>query len=345
MSIRNCPFGRSLLTVAVLLACVPSHADATGTWTRLPDLPTARLAAGAAAFDGKLYVIGGCIVRDGAVHPIAAVEVFSPATGTWETRAPLPTPRSNFGIAIADGRIFVVGGTPTDSRSQTDVVEAYDPATNTWRACAPLPTARSQVGAANVDGKIYAIGGNAGHEHAFEVYDPATDRWSSLPPLKNPRRDTGVVALGGKLYVAGGVGSDHWKPSGALEVYDPAVERWSAREPAQIGRTDFALVTLNSTIFAVGGWNHGPIASVERYDPADGTWTTGDDLPVATQFHCAAVLNGKIYLAGGTNKLPTATAAAYVWEPAPAVASAHVLVHSSEAQRNARFRRSLVARE
>lgn len=86
----------------------------------MPGLPT----AGAVALEGKLHVIRGCVVSDGVVLPIAGVEAFSPATGTWETKSPLPTPRSNFGIAIASGRIFVSGGTVSVNRSETDVVDA-----------------------------------------------------------------------------------------------------------------------------------------------------------------------------------------------------------------------------
>lgn len=307
------------LAAAALLGTAPSHADSAGAWTRLPDLPTARLAAGAVAFDGKLYVIGGCVVRDGAVHPIAAVEVFLPDTGTWETRAPLPTPRSNFGIAIANGLIFVIGGTPTDSTSQTDVVEAYDPVTDTWNVRAPLPTPRSQVGAAVVDGKIYAIGGNRRHEHAFDVYDPPADRWSTLRALPRPRRDASVAVLDGKIYVSGGLGYDGRYPIDALQAFDPAADRWSDLTPPRLARCDSAVVTLNGALVALGGYHRGPNASVEAYHPASDTWSEREPLPIPTQFHCAAVLDGRIYMAGGTNKLPSATTAMYVWEPALAL--------------------------
>lgn len=307
----------SLFTVTALLAVTSSHAEATGGWTQLPDLPTARLAAGAVAFDGKLYVIGGCVVRDGAVHPIAAVEVFSPATGTWETKAPLPTPRSNFGIALAGGRIFVIGGTVTDNHSQTDIVEVYDPVSNRWAGGAAMPTARCQVGAAAIDGKIYAIGGNRGHERVFEVYDPAIDGWSALPSLNNPRRDAGVVAADGKIYVAVGLGPDARNPLNRLQVYDSAAGQWTERASARLARCDSALVALGSSLVIVGGWNRGPIASVERYDPVSDAWQPLDDLPVATQFHCAAVIDGRIYVFGGSHRLPTATNDTWVWSPAP----------------------------
>jgi len=286
-------------------------------WSRLLDMPTARLAAGAIAFDGKLYVIGGCVVCDGKVHPIPAVEVFSPATGTWEIKASLPTPRSNFGLATAGGRIFVIGGTRNDSRSETDIVEAYDPAANSWSAAARMPTPRCQVGAASIGGKIYAIGGNAGHEHAFEVYDSTTDLWSPLSPLPNPRRDAGVAALDGKIYVSGGLGYDGKYPIDALQAYDPATNRWSDLTPAHIARCDSALVTLDSALVAIGGYHRGPIASVEEYDVATNKWTTTGDLPAPTQFHSAAVLDGRIYVAGGSTHLPEATAAFYVRDSRP----------------------------
>ncbi|ACB75127.1 Kelch repeat-containing protein [Opitutus terrae] len=286
-----------------------------GAWNRLPDIPTARLAAGAVACNGELYVIGGCVVRDRAAHPIAAVEVFSPATGTWTTKAPLPTPRSNFGVAVADGRIFVIGGTLADNLSETDVVEAYDPVTDHWTRAASLPTARCQVGAAAVDGKIYAIGGNRHHEHAFEVYDPATDRWSKLPSLEAPRRDAGVVAMDGKIYVAVGLGADARNPLNRFQVYDPATQRWSERTAAQRPRCDSAIVALGSSIVVIGGWNRGPIVSVEEYVPTHDRWAARENLPVATQFHCAAALDYRLYVFTGAHRLPEATNVAWVWSP------------------------------
>lgn len=237
-----------------------------------------------------------------------AVEEYSPDTGTWQRKAPLPTARSSFGIAVAADRIFVLGGTRTDTRGAVDTVEVYDPVADHWTTAAKMPTPRSQVGAAMVGGKIYAVGGNAGHELAFEAYDPALDQWSVLPPLPVARRNAGVAAVDGRLFVAGGVTPDGWTPVGALDEYDPATGRWTARPDAPIARTDLAIAVQDGRIVVIGGFNRRALAVVEAYDPAAGTWTTLPNLPAPVQLAAAASLEGRILVAGGTPKLPGAAA-------------------------------------
>jgi hypothetical protein len=84
-----------------------------------------------------------------------AVDAYDPATNSWSSRAPLPTPRAYHAAALgADGLIYVVGGIGAGAN-----VEAYDPGTDTWRTVAPLPTPRYGLAAASSGGAVYAIGG------------------------------------------------------------------------------------------------------------------------------------------------------------------------------------------
>ena len=62
---------------------------------------------------------------------VATVEVYDPATDTWEQGADMPAPRRAFAISEVDGKIYVVGGRPSQGmRSQQTVfmykVEAGD---------------------------------------------------------------------------------------------------------------------------------------------------------------------------------------------------------------------------
>lgn len=295
-------------------------------WSKLADMPAARLYAGAAALHGKLYVIGGCVVRDGEVVPVDAVEEYSPETGAWQRKASLPTARSSFGIAVASDRIFVIGGTRTDTLGAVDTVEAYDPVSDRWTTAAQMPTPRSQVGAAMVGGKIYAVGGNTGHERAFEAYDPVIDQWSVLPPLPAARRNAGVAAVGGRLFVVGGVTPDGWTPVGALDEYEPATGRWTARPDAPTARTDLAIAGQEGQIVVIGGFNRRALAVVEAYDPVGGSWTTRPDLPAPVQLAAAASLEGRIFVAGGTSKLPGAAAALLVSDAAATPAPAATMI-------------------
>ena len=65
---------------------------------------------------------------------------FSPPSAT--ELAPMLTARQAFGMAAAQGKLYVAGGETTEDR--TSSVEAYDPLQNRWEVVAPLSSARSE---------------------------------------------------------------------------------------------------------------------------------------------------------------------------------------------------------
>ena len=77
------------------------------SWKLGAPIPTPRQMLGAAS-DGKLvYALGGT----NGTSDLATVEAYDPAANTWTTpAASFPGARSDFGVAIADGRLVVVGG-------------------------------------------------------------------------------------------------------------------------------------------------------------------------------------------------------------------------------------------
>lgn len=195
------------------------------SWKALAAMPTARTAAAAAAFGGKIYVFGGASVHPG--QPIVSlgptvphrsldtVEVYDPATNTWEARGPAPTARNHAAIGVVGNKIYIIGGRVGSAvvvtSSNTNVVEIYDPTNDTWGAAGlRMPTSRSGMGWATLNGKIYIAGGQVYDRHVFaviravEVYDPATNSWSSLPTLLTARHGVSMAAIGNRLYVIGG---------------------------------------------------------------------------------------------------------------------------------------------
>ena len=80
--------------------------------------------------------------------------------GSWETRAPLPTARSEVAVAEAGGKVYVLGGFASQTRSSA-LNQAYDPATDRWQELASMPRELDHVGAVGLDGIIYVIGGFA----------------------------------------------------------------------------------------------------------------------------------------------------------------------------------------
>ena len=96
------------------LATVEAYNSVTDTWKKVKDIPTLREEFTTSAVDGKIYAIGGySTVKRGAkniVKTLKSVEVYDPATNTWEQKADLPVARARITSSAANGKIYVIGG-------------------------------------------------------------------------------------------------------------------------------------------------------------------------------------------------------------------------------------------
>ena len=122
----------------------------------------------------KIYVIGG---RNGLID-VDTAEMYDLATGSWQSRSSMPTPRSSLTANTVNGKIYAIGGESTDGSDIFATVEVYDPVNDTWFTKSSTPTEQSSIASGVVDGKIYSIGGydlNCLHLNTVEVYDPAAD--------------------------------------------------------------------------------------------------------------------------------------------------------------------------
>jgi N-acetylneuraminic acid mutarotase len=215
------------------------------SWSKGPDLPTARGALTATAYENKIYAIGGAknptystpeLRPTVPVENMATNEVLDIAPGTWSAAAPMLTARNHHGASLIDGKIYVVGGRIGSTfiiglSNNVSTNEVYDIAKNTWAAVLGMPTPRSGVGTAVLNGRMHVLGGEAylndlvGTYRTHEAFDPKTNAWQRLPPMPTPRHGLAVAEIGGKMYavsgsnVAGG-GGPH-EGVNVNEVYDP----------------------------------------------------------------------------------------------------------------------------
>ena len=253
---------------------------ATDTWTYKKPMPTPRERFGIAVYQNKIYCIGGC--RDGGYFSNDSItgvnEVYDPATDTWETKEPIPTPRRGLGANVVNGKIYLIGGYIPHSSSLTgfsvlSLNEVYDPATDSWTMKAKEPTAASSSVSAVVDSKIYVLG-----EGLNQIYDANTDTWSlgtSPPPhpgVACAGAATGVNALKRIYRFAWGV----------TQVYDPETDSWMFGADMLTKRSGFGVAVVNDMLFVIGGgtatysdssddWMFGPkitwYATNEQYTP------------------------------------------------------------------------------
>jgi N-acetylneuraminic acid mutarotase len=222
----------------------------SNTWQALAPMPTARNGLAAVAGpDGRIYAIGGCsFYVSNSCNVLQTLEIYSPATNTWTTGAPMPTARASLAAGVGrDGRVYAIGG-ENESLQALNVVEAYDPGSNTWGPAAPMPTARSLLTAATgPDGRIYAIGGAnngvgplAGALYGkIEIFDAGSGAWTVGKPM--PRASHGLAAAAGsdgRIYVFAGANVFPIILDMAY-AYDPAAD--TAVNPSQAPRCQFIL--------------------------------------------------------------------------------------------------------
>jgi len=130
--------------------------------------------------------------------------------GIWTTKSPMPTARWELSTSVVDGRIYVIGGSPSYPFSAVFTMEVYEPATDSWTQKGDVPCASSTSFASVVDGKIYAFGGYV-CRRSYE-YDPVTDTWTQKADMPTYRVALSGSTLDGKIYAIGGQKPRVWPP-------------------------------------------------------------------------------------------------------------------------------------
>lgn len=276
-------------------------------WVQKASLPTGRCCLGAAAINGLIHAVGGKVPSIGPGQ-VATLEVYDPASNTWQTKSPAPHTKSHAAVAAIGGKLYVTGGFGSSGvpDAATDI---YDPATGLWSSGAPMPTPRGAPAAAVVDGILYVIGGldNSGlvgiTYQTVEAYDPSTDTWISRSAMPTARFSTAAGAINGLIYVAGGaktIGSLGTQGFATLEVYDPNTDTWLTKSPLPAPRSGAAAGVIDGNLYVAGGViPDGETSTVLIYHPQSDAWTFSVSLPKNRAFAAGVVVDQTLYVLGG----------------------------------------------
>jgi len=170
---------------------------------------------------GKVLVIGG---EDAAGAPLASMEVFDPAAGTFTLcPAVLAGGRARHtATVLEDGRVVIAGGQASAK------VEVYDPATRTLAVAGSMLQARSAHTATLLPGsRLLLAGGHAsGALAGNEVCDlsQAAPTFTAAQAMGVPRRDqTATLLPGGAVLITGGSPAAGGSTvTEQAELFDPA---------------------------------------------------------------------------------------------------------------------------
>src|SRR5262245_15383851 len=116
--------------------------------------------------------------------------------GQWAQRAPLIEANSELAFAQLNGKIYLLGGYPSN-RQTARTVQIYTIANDRWELGPPLPQPNNHGMAAGVGGRVYLIGGQTTDDGNYvdTVYelDPAKGVWGSKARMPTAR--SGGVAV------------------------------------------------------------------------------------------------------------------------------------------------------
>ena len=269
----------------------------TGTWSPsgtvapLPPLPDGSertlLHPGAAAVDGKIYVLGGLqrpnATTDFPWYAVGDSFVYDPAANTWTPIAPMPpgTERGS-GAIVAHGRkIYVAGGTFCHEgfegqcfsvQGRNRLFSVYDTVTNTWQQLADLPRPRDHVPGAAFGNSLYLFGGRDDHvDVAFAevlAYNLKTGTWRTVAPMPTARSEAWLGVVGDQIHLLGGSGNVA-TPEGTFddhEIYDVKHDRWTVLPPMPVPRHGPVTAVIGGAIYLPGGALTETLGTVDTFD-------------------------------------------------------------------------------
>lgn len=185
---------------------------ATKQWTKLAPLPEPRSSHDAVVVGDLLYVVGGWnLGEDQKWHDTAYVADLSQEKPEWKELPKQPFKRRALAAAVADGKVYAIGGMSENGPSLD--VHVFDPKTQTWAEGAKVPamSADSPMGHAagmngfgcaafNADGKLYLSTMDG------SVFQLSADgkTWNGVAKLEKPRFFHRLLPYGKQLLAIAG---------------------------------------------------------------------------------------------------------------------------------------------
>ncbi len=191
-----------------------------GSWSTSSNaLPQGLYEAGAVSQSGYIYVVGGLNSSSSALDTTYYAKQNSDGSiGAWSTSSDhLPQGVDDAAIALANGRVYVLGGSGNSSFLQTAYYAAFnsDGSIGGWSTSATtLPQTLDGPTASATDGYLYLAGGDNGSGTQADVYyaklgsDGSIGAWTtSTNSLPQPLQYADATVYGGNLYVMTGQNS------------------------------------------------------------------------------------------------------------------------------------------
>jgi DNA-binding CsgD family transcriptional regulator len=219
------------------------------TWVKFSAKPTPVADVQAAVVGNRIFVPGGR-TADGNISTV--LEAYDPQRDRWESLAPLPEPRANYGLAAVEGKLYLFGG--TDGANQQATVWQYNPDRDEWQPQSPMPEALEGMGVGVIEGQIFLIGGQNGQgpTTSHQRYSPAEEGngnpYTIRAPLPEARSQMGATAIGGFIFLIGG------SQQALALIYDSTVDIWRSTEtPLSPDLRNLQIQSNSNRLYLFGG--------------------------------------------------------------------------------------------
>jgi N-acetylneuraminic acid mutarotase len=229
-------------------------------WVILKPMPTPRTSFAIAAYEGKIYCVGGYNIVEGETisSSLSVNEVYDTVTDTWSTKSDAPF----FGPAqanVVDGKMFI---------TKSNKLYMYDHVADLWTNKTDIPHGGHGYVSAVVDSKIifsfgyYPNGIALGRPtEIVMIYDTKTDTYSetSTPPKGYSSVGIAVATTGvyapQRIYILG----VKYELFSSNTVYDPVNGAWLTAKPLPTYRDGFGVAVVNDVIYVIGGQRTGAL--------------------------------------------------------------------------------------
>ncbi len=270
----------------------PINADGTiGAFTNTTGFTTVRTYFAAVAYNGYLYVIGGCssaysscTTASNNLNTIYRALINSDGTvGTWinTNTQVLPTARYGITAVVFNNYLYVMGGLNGSTFSNVIYYNAIDPdynntndgrLPNAWSTSSrTLPASMAYMQATVYGGRLYVAGGcsagaltctttrNTVHYAGIDANGELSAALASTSAFTTARGDFGLTSVNGRLYITGGrTNTTYYSDLQSAAVNsDGTLGSWGGHSGSTLATTRYGIgiVAAKSTIYVTGGYN------------------------------------------------------------------------------------------
>ena len=220
---------------------------------------------------------GGFVVSGGWGNNLCAMFILS--LKSWKQLEPLPVRRYSHGSIFSQGKIYVLGGWPSGSKSSTMSLELEGVQ---WNKEPDIPIAVILPEVACVDSNIYLFDGwDSKRLLCFSTFSNTWSEKAQAPPRRY--RGARMVSIQGHLFIAGGGRNK------VFAQYNPSTDTWTrgrAQSEPQLFHHLGALVHHGQKLHLIGGANED---RVEEFDFDTGSWSVCDVKLPKTLYNLHAV--------------------------------------------------------